>query len=116
MEVKTLARDENCDLYVGTDGQLAIVDGKEAYAQIINAKMRTTLGEMQLAMQKGVPYFETVFADPSMVPVWQESVIQMLESLAFVIEVSSFICETKGNMLEYTSEIKTDKGMVTING
>ena len=115
-KISTVARDENCDMYIDGTGQFAMVYGKDAYAQIINAKMRTTLGEMQLAMQKGIPYFQTVFADRSYLPVWQDEVEKMIRELPFVIEISSCDCNYEGGVLKYTMEIETDSGMVEING
>lgn len=115
-KVTTIARDENCDLYLDDNGAIATIEGADACAQIISAKMRTSLGEMQLNMQNGVPYFQTVFVDKSFIPIWQDQVIKMLEAIDFVTEVSSFDCNTDGDMLKYTAEIKTDNGTVTING
>lgn len=115
-KISTIARDENCDLYIDGTRQFAMVYGKDAYAQIINAKMRTALGEMQLAMQKGIPYFQTVFSDKSMLPIWKDEVEKMLRSLSFVKNIFSFYCNYDNDVLKYTVEIETDSGMVEING
>lgn len=115
--VKTLARNpETMDLIVDVSGNLAMAVGKEAYAQIINAKMRTSLGEKQLDVTGGLPYFQTVFADKSLVNIWQAEAVKMLESLPFVIRVISFDCDIADDMVQYTSEIETDEGSVIING
>lgn len=115
-KISTIAKDANCDLYIDSNGRLAMVHGKDAYAQIINAKMRTVLGEMQLAMQNGIPYFQTVFSDKSMLPIWQDEVEKMLRSIPFVKNISSFDCNYDNDVLKYTAEIETDSGMVEING
>lgn len=115
-KISTIARDENCDLYLDGSGNIALVSGLEAYAQIINAKMRTSLGELQLSMEKGVPYFQTVFSDKSMVPIWQNAVEEMLLKIPFVKEITLFDCKYEGDVLKYTAEIRTDNGTVTING
>ena len=115
-KISTIARDKNCDIYLNNHGQLAMVYGREAYAQIVNAKMRTSLGEMQLAMQKGIPYFQTIFANRSYLPVWQNEVEKMILELPFVSKISSFDCNYDGGVLKYTMEIETDSGALEING
>lgn len=115
-EFVTIARDDNCDLFLDSKGNIALAHGIDAYAQIINAKMRTSLGELQLNMGKGIPYFETVFIDKSFIPIWKNEVVRQIESLGFVKNVSSFTCNLDKNMIKYIAEIETDKGTLTING
>ena len=116
-EVNTIARDpETCDMYLDAYGNIALVSGKEAYAQIINAKMRTVVGEIQLNMRKGLPYFETIFENSTLLRVWESEAIKMLEALSFVIEVESFVCNVEGTTVKYTSRIRTDRGVIESNG
>ena len=115
-QIKTLARDENCDLFVDASGNLAIATGMDAYVQIVNAKMRTVLGELPMDVNGGLPYFQTVFADPSTIDVFEAEAVKMLEAIEFVESVKSFTCEVKGDVLYYTAEIITDKGALTVNG
>ena len=115
-QTKTLARDENCDLFVDANGDIALAVGMEAYAQIVNAKMRTVLGELPMDVNGGLPYFQTIFKDSSMVDVFEAEAIKMLEGIDFVSSVESFTCEVRGDVLYYTAEIVTDKGAMTVNG
>lgn len=116
-KVNTIARDpDTCDMFLDAYGNIALASGKEAYAQIVNAKMRTTLGELQLDMRKGLPYFETVFSNAALLDIWRASAVEMLEALPFVISVDSFICQIEGNVVKYTSEIRTDSGVIQTNG
>ena len=115
-QTKTLARDENCDLFVDANGNLAIATGMDAYVQIVNAKMRTVLGELPMDVNGGLPYFQTIFKDASMVDVFEAEAVKMLEGIDFVSSVKSFTCEVRGDVLYYTSEIVTDRGALTVNG
>ena len=115
-QIKTLARDENCDLFVDANGNLAITIGMDAYAQIVNAKMRTILGELPMNVNGGLPYFQTVFKDGSMVDVFEAEAVKMLEEIDFVSSVKSFTCDVRGDVLYYTAEIITDRGALTVNG
>lgn len=115
-QTKTLAKDENCDLFVDANGNIAIAVGIDAYAQIVNSKMRTVLGELPMDVNGGLPYFQTIFKDSSMVDVFEAEAIKMLEGIDFVSSVKSFTCEVRGDVLYYTAEIVTDKGAMTVNG
>ena len=112
----TIARDANCDLFLDSDGNIALVSGKNAYAQIVNAKMRTTVGEMMLNMDGGLPYFQTVFADSDLIPIWQAEGTDMVTSLPFVKSIIAFNCEVEGNVLKYELKIETDEGNIEVNG
>lgn len=115
--VSTIARDStNNDLYIGSDGNLAMVYGKDAYAQIINAKMKTALGELQLNVNSGLPYFQTVFSDPDLASVWESEAIRMLSELPFVLDIQSFDYDIEENMIKYTATILTDEGVIVSNG
>lgn len=115
-KIKTIARDENYDLFVDSHKNIALVYGKDAYAQIVNAKMRTILGEMPLDVNGGLPYFQTIFKDANLLNVFESEVIKMLQSLDFVTEVKSFDCNVEDGVLYYTAEIITDNGEMNVNG
>lgn len=112
----TIARNKSNDLYLDEAGNIAMVDGKEAYAQIINATMRTVRGELQLNTRKGLPYFETVFENRNLVEIWRSEAVIAITALPFVKKVVSFDCKIDGDVLQYTSTIETDNGTVEING
>lgn len=115
-KVKTIARNpDTCDFIVGPNGDLALAEGKEAYAQIINSKMKTQRGEMQLNLAGGIPYMETVFRNRSLLPIWESEVMLMLNSLSFVTNINSYSCKVEQNMVRYVAEIQTDSGEVIIN-
>ena len=114
--VKTIARDVNCDLFADSHKNIALVYGKEAYAQIVNAKMRTVLGELPLDVNGGLPYFQTVFKDANLLSIFESEVIKMLSELDFVKEIKSFDCNIEDGVLYYTTEILTDSGEIKVNG
>lgn len=115
-KIKTIARDENCDLFADSNGNIALAYGKEAYAQIVNAKMRTILGEMPLDVNGGLPYFQTIFKDANLLHVFESEVAKMLTGLDFVIGIKSFDCNVEDGVLYYTVEIITDNGEMKVNG
>lgn len=112
----TLSRDDKCDLEVTPTGQLRTVEGIDAYAQIINAKMRTVRGECALNTKAGLPYFDTIFLSPRNRDIWMSEVRSMITELPFVISIKSFETEFTDNVLYYVMQIITDLGEVYLKG
>lgn len=116
-QVYTIAREpETNDIFLNVRGDIALVAGKEAYSQIVDAKMKTTIGEVQLNLAAGLPYFETVFSSGSLVRVWESEAVKMLGNLDFVKSIESFDCKVEDDMVKYTAEIKTNSGVINTNG
>ena len=51
------------DIYLDDKNNLAIKTGEEALLDVLNNVIRTRKYELQYDMNKGVPYFETIFSD-----------------------------------------------------
>jgi len=112
----TISRDEKCDLEVTPTGQLRTVEGIDAYAQIINAKMRTVRGECELNLDAGLPYFDTIFMSPRNRDIWMSEARSMIGELPFVISIKSFETEFTDNTLYYIMQVITDLGEVYLKG
>ena len=97
-------------------GDLAIVSGKEACANVIADVVRTYRGELQLDTGTGVPYFETVFDSVNGIDVWKSEVRKRVLALPFVRSIDSFSASWKAEnrILSYSMTVSTDDGTVTI--
>ena len=58
---RTLAADDNNDIFISTDGSLAIATGLQATLQAAQQAAQTQLAEMEYAVDKGVPNFAVVW-------------------------------------------------------
>lgn len=112
----TISRDGECDIETTPSGQMKMVEGIDAYAQIINAKMRTVRGECALNTRAGLPYFETVFTSSRNRDIWISEARSMVLGLPFVMSIKSFDTEFTDGVLYYVMQIVTDLGEVYING
>ena len=98
-------------------GQIAMSSGSEAYASIIESAVRTRAGELPLDTGQGIPYFETVFQSPNMIPDFEAAIRSRIEELYFVDGVTSLVTEFDRNsgVLRYTVKVETtDGGSVTV--
>ena len=112
----TLAQNSTNDIFAHS-GDLAIVSGKEAYANIIADVVRTCRGELQLDTGAGVPYFETVFASVNGMDIWKSAVRTRVLALPFVRSIHSFIASlnTDNHIPSYSMTVSTDNGTATIS-
>ena len=111
----TLAQNSLNDIFAH-GGDLAIVSGKEAHANVIADVVRTYRGELQLDTGAGVPYFETVFDSVNGIDIWKSEVRKRVLALPFVRSIDSFSASWKleGHILSYSMTVSTDSGTVTI--
>lgn len=114
--IRTVARNGSHDIYL-VNGQLAMAEGIEAYRQIIEAAILTQRGELQLDIDRGIPYFESVFDKPHYVYLWEASVRETINGFSFVKSVDSFTYDIdyKTHKLNYRIEVTTDIGSLALS-
>lgn len=115
--MKTFSQDSHNDIRIGSDGQFVTADGLDAYSTVIADVVRTVRGELQLDMERGVPYFETVFKSVNGIDIWKSDVRKRVLALSFVRSIDSFSASwnTENHILTYSMTVSTDNGTVTIS-
>ena len=105
------------DIFLTSEGDFAMSEGKEAHANVIADVVRTYRGELQLDTGMGVPYFETVFDSVNGIDVWKSEVRKSVLALPFVRSIDSFSAAWKpeNHILSYSMTVSTDDGTVTIS-
>lgn len=106
------------DIYLDINNNLAIKSGEDALLDIITNVVRTRKYEIQYDMNKGIPYFETIFSDTGLLGLWRSYVIQEIENVDGVISIESLIysLDESNKKLSYTCQIRTIYGESTLNG
>lgn len=114
--MKTFARTADThDIFIDSTGQIAMAESKVAHAQIIEAAILTREGELQLDVEKGIPYFSTVFLSPTLVDEWADAVRRRVSEISFVESINTFDYELSDDTLTYTMNITTEEGDVTVS-
>ena len=102
----------------GTNGKkhISFSTGKESLANIIGDTVRTVCGELQLDVNRGVPYFETVFKSVNGIDIWKNDVRKIVNGLSFVKSIVSFDVswDPLNRKLNYEMVVETDEGKVTV--
>lgn len=112
----TLAVNAQNDLYLEPSGNIALASGLEATLQACAQEAKTILGEMVLATDRGIPYFEVVFVGQPSVPQFSAALRLAWSTVPHVIEVTSLAIGQAGNTLTYEATITTDYGQGVISG
>lgn len=114
--MRTIAVNSNNDIYIGTDGNLAIVDRLESVKQRCEQAARILKGELPYKQSKGIPFFETPFGDSSNLGLYETYLRQQYLAVEDVTGVKYIRFKIDGNNLQYEAGILSTYGEATISG
>lgn len=105
------------DIGIDSDGVFAFVSGKEAHANVIANSVRTLTGELQLDVEAGIPWMDSVFNEIGDTSLWEHRVREVIESFPFVISIDEFTSEYNfsSKTLKYNLVVTTSDGTVEIS-
>ncbi len=113
---RTLAVDSNNDLYIGTDGSLAIATALQATLQAAQQAAQTQLAEMEYAVDQGLPNFAVVWNGSPNISQFDAYLRRALLGVAHVKGIRDLSIARADNKLSYTATIETDYGPGVLNG
>jgi len=111
----TLAVDGNNSIYLDSSGNLAILSGAEALAQTLGQMSKTRRAEMLYAIDRGIPYADTIFLTKDVL-MFEAAMRNEFLSHPEVTGVNSFTVNIDGEVLTYSAEINSIYGKVSVNG
>lgn len=110
------AENENNDLYLGQNGQLVLVSGLDAAAQLSKSAVEAQQGEMLYAVDRGVPTEEVVWSGAPNLQQFEFFARREIMLVDGVTEVVTFEAEVVGDAVVYTATIKTTFGEGIVSG
>ena len=113
---RVFAVDENNDLVIAGNGNLSISTELDAVLQACEHAAKAQLAEMVLAVDEGVPNFQTIWNGSPNVPQFEAYLRRQLQNVTGVIEVTEINTTVSNNVLSYTATIRTIYGQGAING
>jgi hypothetical protein len=110
--------DENNDIFLTAEGNLALVKDIEAVKVAVLCQTRTTYGEVILNTQAGIPYFQTIFTAHPDIELWKKYMKDTILAIPKVLGISDFktYIQYGKNLLKYAIIINTEYGQEVING
>ena len=116
MTAQCFAVNSNNDIYLGTDGNLAIVFDMQGTLQACEHALKTVLGEMIFATNQGLPNFQLIWVGVPNLQQYEAAVRATILAVDGVVEVVSFLADLSDNTLTYTITIRTIYGVGVVNG
>jgi hypothetical protein len=113
---KTFAVNDKNDLYLNVAGNIAIVVDLEATLQACAQATKTVLGEMVLATDQGVPYFQNVWSGIVNQQQFDAALRTAILGVEGVVEVVSLVITQEQDTVVYTAVIRTIYGQGEISG
>ena len=114
--MKTIAINENNDIYLTPSGNLALKQDLEAMGDIFVNKSQTVRGELQFDTTKGIDFYNTIFNSPSEPELFQSELTEQLENTAETDRIYSYSSSINDGVYLYTADIITSYGNITLNG
>jgi hypothetical protein len=108
-----IAENENRDMFRGSDGNIAMLSGVDAVAQLAKSRMEAQRGEMKYAANSGMPTRATAW-DTFNPKQFDAAARSILLGTPGVTGVQSFEMFRDGNDLNYTAVITTIYGTATV--
>lgn len=113
---KVFTVDANNDLVIAGDGNLSISTELEATLQACEHAAKAQLAEMVLAVDQGVPNFQTIWNGAPNVTQFEAYLRRQLLTVVGVTDIVSLETTVSNNILSYTATIATIYGEGAING
>lgn len=113
---QTFATDSKNDLVIGLDGNLTISSGLQAVLQACATAAKAQLGEMVLALNRGVPNFQTIWSSRRNVAQFEAYLRATLENVDGVKKVNQLTVTANESVLNYSALIETEYGAGAVNG
>ena len=111
--MKSLATNQRNDLFINADGNLAIARDIEAVKQDCQHAMQAQLGEMVLALDRGMPTRDLVWHNTNLVQ-FEAYARQTLRAVGGVVDVIAFDVAIEDGALYYSATIQTVFGVTKL--
>lgn len=108
--------DENNDLILSGNGNLSISSDLEATLQACEHAAKAQLAEMVLAVDEGVPNFQTIWTGAPNIIQFESYLRRQLLAVVGVRDIVDLTTTLTNNILSYTVTILTIYGEGVING
>lgn len=112
---QTFTTNANNDIFILPNGNLSISFDLEAVLQLCKTGVQALLGEMVLAVDQGIPDFQTVWNGVPNIPQWEAAVQTTVLNTENVIQILNLTTTIANNTLNYTMTVLTTYGVGTIN-
>lgn len=106
----------NNDIFIDTDGRLAISSRLQAVLDLCEHAVKAQLGEMVLAVNQGIPNFQTIWNGAPNTVQFAAYIRRAILSVDGVLEIVTLNTEPVADVMTYSATIRTIYGQGDIGG
>ncbi|MBJ9533529.1 hypothetical protein [Citrobacter freundii] len=114
--MKTLATNNDFDIYLDNSRNLAIATGLQAVIQTCEHVARTKLTELPYAQSRGIPFFDIALGSQPDVSLYDMFLRKVYKTVPGVEGVGNINFAKDGDTLSYTAQIRTIYGTESASG
>ena len=111
---QSFATNANNDIYIGSNGNLAVLSGQAAVEAACANVSKASLGEEVLSINTGIPFFQAVFTGVPNIAIFQNYLRQALLSIDGVVNVTSIVSKVQNHVLSYEATIESQYGQTAV--
>lgn len=104
---------------ISLDGKknISLLEDLDALMNVIRCVVRVNMGELQYNLLKGVPYYQTIFSDKSLIYLWSSYLREAILDVKGVIKIEylEFDYIPVSDTLSYRAGIQTIYGVLELN-
>ena len=114
--MKTIATNDNNDIYLGPDGNLAMATDLQACVQSCEHASQTLLKELPYAQSRGIAFFDNGLSASPKLGLYEVQLRNILLTVPNVQKVLYVGFKMDGTELSYEAQIQTSFGVETVHG
>lgn len=114
--MRTFATNDNSDIYLGNDRNLAIATDLQAILQTCEHVSRTILGELPYAQSRGIPFFDIALGVTPDAGLYDMYLRKVLLTVSGVTGIGNINIWTDGDAMKYIAEVQTIYGAGVVSG
>ena len=114
--MKTIAINEDYDIYIGKDGNIAIVGGLESVKQRCEQAARILRNELPYAQSKGIPFFNNPLTASPNLGLYETHLRAQYMGVEDVTAVNYIRFKIEGDVLTYEAGIQSIYGEASLSG
>lgn len=111
---QTLGTNSTNDIYLGSDGNIVVLQGLAAVEGACATASKSILGEQVLSIGAGLPMFQCIWNGAPNIPLYVNYLQRTIENISGVTKIDSITTQILDSVFSYRATIETTFGIGTV--
>ena len=114
--MKSFINDDQNDLMLDSQGNIAVGSDLEAYEQVLKNVLRLQQYEYPYDLERGINWLGYALGREANLQIWESQLLDTVKSQSFVQRIKDWRYDVEDNNLVFLLIVETDAGDITIKG